>query len=266
MKIMDKTELKNTNLFTPLGNIVKMYSTFNQFTYPSDCRPHSLCLLAVEKLQKYLAIQQEWEHNFGLETGKEGKVIGKMFGVLLVETEAKEIGYLSAFSGKLAGGNHHPKFVPPVFDNLQEGGFLNDGMDVLRGMGAAIKELEDLKQAALSGQIKELREQRKMHSTLLQEQLFEHYHFLNYWGEQKGLLAIFEEQRNGKPPSGAGECAAPKLLHYAFQHKMKPLSLAEFWWGQSPKSARWKHKHFYPVCRGKCDPILTYMFTETSSV
>ncbi|RZJ17244.1 MAG: pseudouridylate synthase, partial [Acinetobacter sp.] len=61
------------------------------------------------------------------------------------------------------------------------------------------------------------------------------------------------------PPAGAGECAAPKLLQYAFQHHFKPLALTEFWWGQSPKSATWKHKHFYAPCKEKCGPILKHM-------
>jgi len=58
---------------------------------------------------------------------------------------------------------------------------------------------------------------------------------------------------------GSGECAAPKLLQYAFQHKMKPLAMAEFWWGQSPKSEIRKHQNFYPACIGKCKPILSHM-------
>lgn len=64
---------------------------------------------------------------------------------------------------------------------------------------------------------------------------------------------------NTKPPSGAGDCAAPKLLQYAFQQKMQPLAIAEFWWGLSPKSDFWKHGNFYPVCKQKCEPILSHM-------
>jgi tRNA pseudouridine32 synthase/23S rRNA pseudouridine746 synthase len=78
--------------------------------------PHPLCLLAVSELQLYLRDQQEWNHNFGLQSDAEGIVIGKMFGVLVVRTKEGEVGYLSAFSGKLAGKNHFPKFVPPIFD------------------------------------------------------------------------------------------------------------------------------------------------------
>src|SRR5690606_19855660 len=61
------------------------------------------------------------------------------------------------------------------------------------------------------------------------------------------------------PPAGAGECAAPKLLQYAYQNQLKPLALAEFWWGAPPKSQVRKHKEFYPSCRSKCEPILGHM-------
>ncbi len=93
----------------------------------------------------------------------------------------------------------------------------------------------------------------------LQEKIFDHYQFLNQDGEEKNLHQIFKEALNTKPPSGAGECAAPRLLQYAFQHKMKPIAMAEFWWGLSPKSDYWKHGQFYPACKEKCGPILAHM-------
>ena len=61
------------------------------------------------------------------------------------------------------------------------------------------------------------------------------------------------------PPAGAGECAAPKLLQYAFQQQLTPLAMAEFWWGASPKSEMKKHQQYYPACSGKCQPILKHM-------
>ena len=79
---------------------------------------------------------------------------------------------------------------------------------------------------------------------------------MNQAGEIKSLLDIFQDKI---PIGGTGECAAPKLLQYAFQHKMKPLAMAEFWWGQSPKSEIRKHRNFYPACIGKCKPVLSHM-------
>ncbi|HSD14594.1 MAG TPA: RluA family pseudouridine synthase, partial [Flavobacterium sp.] len=102
-------------------------------------------------------------------------------------------------------------------------------------------------------------EERKQKSADLQQQLFDQYHFLNNKGETKSLCAIFETTALLKPPAAAGECAAPKLLQYAYLNNLQPIAMAEFWWGESPKSEIRKHGQFYPACRGKCEPILGHM-------
>ena len=124
------------------------------------------------------------------------------------------------------------------------------------------QEIKGLEQAVFedhSIKISLLKDNRKKHSNALQYQLFEQYHFLNGAGETKSLNRIFEDAAYKNPPAGAGECAGPKLLQYAFLNNMKALALAEFWWGQSPKSAFWKHGHYYPCCKEKCAPILSHM-------
>lgn len=103
---------------------------------------------------------------------------------------------------------------------------------------------------------------RKNKSAALQNRLFEQYNFLNIHQEKINVRHIFETTPLQKPPAGAGECATPKLLQYAFQNQMQPLAMAEFWWGQSPVSEIRKHKEFYPACRGKCEPILGYMLQD----
>ncbi len=108
-------------------------------------------------------------------------------------------------------------------------------------------------------EIKALRTQRKKDSAALQKRLFDQYTFLNQAKESKSLYEIFLPTINDIPPAGAGECAAPKLLQYAFLHDMQPIALAEFWWGESPKSEVRKHGYFYPSCKGKCHPILGHM-------
>ncbi|MGY0565607.1 MAG: RNA pseudouridine synthase, partial [Paraglaciecola chathamensis] len=90
------------------------------------------------------------------------------------------------------------------------------------------------------------------------------YQFLNAKGEHKSLASIFSDTVMRTPPAGAGECAAPKLLHYAFVHKFTPIAMAEFWWGASPKSQVRRHKQFYPACIGKCQPILNHMLQGLS--
>lgn len=274
----------------------------------------------------------------------DGTVYGKMFGVLVVQNAVGEIGYLAAFSGKLGGKNHHPGFVPPVFDLLDEDGFYRKEEDKLSEMNRQIERLEqnpllpectallqqamqeaeaqldaekqrakaakqqrqqrreaanqqgsavdfqaldaalvqesqrdhfqlkDLKrhwkqqvegiQAQINGifqEIQILKDARKAKSAALQQRIFDHYFFLNQAGQQKSLADIFQRNAATPPPAGAGECAAPKLLQYAFLHRLKPIAMAEFWWGESPIGEIRKHGQFYPACRGKCEPILGHM-------
>ncbi|WP_314241226.1 RluA family pseudouridine synthase [Empedobacter tilapiae] len=108
-------------------------------------------------------------------------------------------------------------------------------------------------------EINSLKEERKTKSNSLQNQLFDQYQFLNKFNQKKGLLDIFSNTSFQQPPAAAGECAAPKLLQYAFQNELEPICMAEFWWGDSPKSEIRKHGHYYPACTGKCEPILGHM-------
>lgn len=233
--------------------------TSESFCFNDIFSVHPLCKIAAEDLQSLLQNQSQWNHNFGLSTDTDGAVIGKMFGVLVVENDQKEIGYLAAFSGKLAGQNHLPKFVPPVFDGLADDSFVNDGMRKLTSINNSINKLEEDKSFDHSEQIEFLIAERKDHSVKLQERIFDNYNFLNSSGQQKSLKEIFHSAGYKNPPSGAGECAAPKLLQYAFLNNLKPIALAEFWWGLSPKSDTWKHKQFYRPCKEKCEPILKHM-------
>ena len=121
----------------------------------------------------------------------------------------------------------------------------------------AIKE----KVTVFSNQIDALKRERKLKSAALQQYLFEQYQFLNSAKEKKNLTEIFANTTDQNPPAGSGECAAPKLLQYAFLHNLKPIAMAEFWWGQSPNKEIRKHKQFYPACQGKCKPILSHMLS-----
>ncbi|SKB55052.1 tRNA pseudouridine32 synthase / 23S rRNA pseudouridine746 synthase [Sphingobacterium nematocida] len=113
-------------------------------------------------------------------------------------------------------------------------------------------------------QISDRKEQRKQLSANLQQQLFDQYIFLDAQGHRKSLLPIFEEALQMLPPAGAGECAAPKLLQHAYLNNLKPVCMAEFWWGTSPSSEIRKHRYFYPACKGKCEPILSHMLQGLS--
>ena len=250
----------NTNAyFTAFDSNIAADSLPKKLNSPFGNDLSPICLLAVEKLQEYLLEQADWVHKFGLNDGQTGPIIGKMFGVLVVKTADNALGYLSAFSGKLAGRNQHVKFVPPVFDSLQEDSFLTLGMNKLTEINIEIKILQSKKLIDNTLAIEALKKLRKSNSIALQSKLFDQYHFLNQAGESKSLRAIFEEYTNRQPPTATGECAAPKLLQYAFKHNMTPIAIAEFWWGASPKSEIRQHKHFYPACQEKCAPLLKHM-------
>lgn len=112
---------------------------------------------------------------------------------------------------------------------------------------------------SFSSQIEALKAERRNRSAALQQKLFQQFNFLNAKGETKNLCAIFEETVQKTPPAGAGECAAPKLLQYAYLSGLSPIAMAEFWWGKSPKTEIRHHGYYYPSCRGKCEPILRHM-------
>ena len=112
---------------------------------------------------------------------------------------------------------------------------------------------------SFSSQIEALKAERRNRSAASQQKLFQQFNFLNAKGETKNLCAIFEETVQKTPPAGAGECAAPKLLQYAYLSGLSPIAMAEFWWGESPKTEIRHHGYYYPSCRGKCEPILRHM-------
>lgn len=108
-------------------------------------------------------------------------------------------------------------------------------------------------------EILQLKQERKTRSAALQLWLFRQFDMLNAKGEHKDLCEIFKDTPQGLPPAGAGECALPKLLQYAYLHDLQPLAMGEFWCGMSPKDEIRHDGYFYPSCKGKCEPILKHM-------
>jgi tRNA pseudouridine32 synthase/23S rRNA pseudouridine746 synthase len=318
-----------------------------KFTFPFYYEPHLLAKIATKEIQSYLENQTDFEHNFGLDINNNALAVGKMFGVLVVKNKQDKIGYLTAFSGKLADKSLPEKFVPPVFNMRTSGSFYIKGeleIDVMNAQLGVLKkdkkylelkkiiaentaiiqidlsfqrsrmkraksarksqkkkaitllnevEFEELTkkltQESYNHQffIKELQEyyhakiekinlefkvfedkiialkkERKEKSNYLQQTLFSKYAFLNQQKELKSLLTIFNNPAI-KPPAGSGECAAPKLLQYAFANNLTPITMAEFWWGSAPNATVRQHKNYYPACQGRCKPILTHMLAHT---
>lgn len=117
------------------------------------------------------------------------------------------------------------------------------------------------RQSLYQQQLAELSKSRRKKSSALQKLFFKQYQLLNIQGETKDIVTLFHGAVNPKPPAGTGDCAAPKLLQYAFKHQLTPVCMAEFWWGNSPKSEIRQQGIFYPACQGKCQPLLTHMLS-----
>ena len=339
--------MKNPPRFITFKTNLPAISLPRKFTYPFYYAPHQFAIIAAEELQSHIEAHN-WNHNFGLDPNAEGLEIGKMFGVLVVENSKGELGYLAAFSGKLANSNHHKHFVPPVFDMLTEGSFFLEGELEINAINSQISELEknanfitlkselstlqkylkieeetlrekmrnakanrkrqrqeneekmnaadfedlmnslaeesigyktslaqfkrnqkeqitkiEAKLNPLTEEMESLLQKRKSDSAQLQHKLFTSYKFLNKNRKEEALLDIFKATAFKKPPAGAGECAAPKLLQYAFKNDLNPVAMAEFWWGAPPGTEIRKHKQYYPACLGKCKPILSHMLKGT---
>lgn len=230
------------------------------FTFPFCYEPHPLCIAAAQDITPLCRTLLKDEPG------------GKMFGVLVVQSGDQRY-YLAAFSGQLCGTSTIAGFVPPVYNLLSTGYFAHEN-----------KKITDISRRIDAGEdTEELRTERRQRSHELQEWLFRQFNFLNAHGETHNLTELFRNQapilspedyfngkRKKKPvddirvPSGAGECCAPKLLQYAYLHRLTPLCMAEFWL-EPHEDTRAKGEemridgNYYPACQSKCKPILTHM-------
>ena len=218
-----------------------------RFTYPFCYEPHPLCQQAAKEVQTYIG-----SHGEILEDANRGK----MFGVLVVEHEGA-LAFLAAYSGLLAGRNDWEYFVPPVYDAQQPDGHFKTTEQKISQITSTIRTTSATRATSIAKEM----------SQELQTWLFHQYQLLNARGETKDLVDIWQayydrpklRQKYPLPPGGTGDCCAPKLLQYAYQQGVRPVCMAEFWWGQPTKEELRQHLNYYPACRGKCKPILTWM-------
>jgi tRNA pseudouridine32 synthase / 23S rRNA pseudouridine746 synthase len=182
---------------------------------------------------------------------------GKMFGVLVVQARDGSVGYLRAFSGMLDGRWEIDGWAPPAFDADARDAIWIPGETEMRGLAADRRAIADdltfVERAAALGGLDSARADR---SRELLPLIQDAYRFANARGEVRALRALFAPSA---PPGGAGDCAAPKLLAHAYRLGLRPLALAEMWFGAPPRSGDRRSGSFYPACRGKCAPILTHM-------
>ena len=143
--------------------------------------------------------------------------------------------------------------------NINEEFYLKEYQTYLE---AKISDLQK-EYTSYTNQVQQLKEKRKNSSAKVQQQIFEQYQFLNIDKKSKNLFDIFKTSSQNIP-AGAGDCCAPKLLQYAFKHDLKPICMAEFWWGKPLQTSIRKHQQFYAACTGKCKPILSHMLSGLS--
>ena len=270
----------------------------SQLNNPFNYEPHPLCLLAAEEVKKYVRAHEdlladaEKGEMFGVLIVKPTLNPSRREGNLITSNSnhgslpSGGLGFLAAYAGLLAGRNDWDWFVPPIFDAQQPDEHFKQTEAKISALNKEIEALQaplnppeggkvpsnlssESESSPLRGDrggLLSLKHQRKQMSNDLLLWLFEQYNLINYKGEVRNVVDIWRDYHNSPkllrkfplPPGGTGECCAPKLFQYAFQHGLKPLAIAEFWWGESPKREIRHHFQFYPACNGKCKPILTW--------
>ena len=195
------------------------------FTYPFCYTPAPDIVAAAERIITSLNESKEIKE-------------GKMLGVLKVEDEEGKEDYQYAFSGTVGGRATLPGFVPPIYDLTAPEGYFRRREAEISAMPAG--------------------PERAAASAELQAWIFDQYRVSNARGETLTIREVFA-RRGLIPPGGTGDCAAPKLLQYAYSHHLTPIAMGEFWYGASPASEVREQGRFYPSCTGKCGPLLSFM-------
>ena len=180
---------------------------------------------------------------------------GKMLGVLEVERPDGSTDFLYGFSGLAGGRNRVEGFVPPIYDLLDpDGHFKQEEARIV----ALTRQIRALKDSPDDPHLADLKHERRERSVALQEWIFDQFIVSNARGESLTIAEVFARQ-GLVPPGGTGECAAPKLLQFAYLNNLNPIAMGEFWYGASPIGEIRRHGSFYPSCTGKCGPLLRFM-------
>ena len=265
----------------------------SQLNNPFCYEPHPLCLLAAEEVKKYVRAHEEL-----LADAERGEMFGVLIVTShhlprggeqdpVQDTPRRRgVCFLAAYAGLLAGRNDWDWFVPPIYDAQQPDGHFKQEEAKISALNKEIEALEASLNPPEGGKVPSnlssesessplrgdrgglltLKHQRKQMSNELLHWLFQQYNLINYKEEVRNVVDIWRDYHNSPkllrkfplPPGGTGECCAPKLFQYAYQHGLEPLAVAEFWWGESPKREIRHHFQFYPACNGKCKPILSW--------
>ena len=180
-----------------------------------------------------------------------GEARGKMFGVLVCINRKGSPAVLRSFSGQYNGIWEADGWAPPLFPTQTFFSISRDVEKKIKELGREIKNHHHM-----SEKQRQLIKTRKSLSRKLMKNIHGLYTLSNFRGETKSLEEVYI---GTGIPTGTGDCCAPKLLNYAARNHLKPLSLAEFYWGKENLSRTRQHGQFYPSCSDKCRPILGFM-------
>jgi len=181
---------------------------------------------------------------------------GNMFGVLECEDEHGESVVLRGFSSLWDGIRQIDGWVLPILGVDVYKGTILPAQEDIKAMTAEMDGLDSASQGYA-----EIHERRKRTSQTLWKKMCAAYRFRNFRGEERGLA---DAVLPGTPITGGmGECCAPKLLNHAARNGLRPIGLAEFYWGDTgPAAARLANRsvgEFYPICEARCQPILGFL-------
>ncbi|MBD2500402.1 RluA family pseudouridine synthase [Anabaena azotica] len=136
-----------------------------------------------------------------------------------------------------------------------------DGMESRRLKQERDMVLQPLEEAiaTANARIQYLKQKRKSLSRQLQAQMHAAYTLMNFLGQSASLQQLMPSGL----PTGTGDCCAPKLLHYAATHGLKPLAMAEFWCGSSSQDK--VQGEFYGACEERCQPLMGFLLSGLKS-
>lgn len=174
-----------------------------------------------------------------------------MFGVMRARTAAGQEQWRSAFSGQVDGVWELQGWAPPLFD-VQAWRALERAHDP--EIQALTRKIDSLAPGCPSRG--ELQAQRKAKSHALLDAYIDLYQIPALAGAISGLRPLFGDKR---PPTGSGDCCAPKLLAVAAREGLRVLGLSEIFLGASPRSGSRVCGTISPPCKPRCGPILEFM-------
>lgn len=242
-------------------------------------KEHCLKLMELLDIKKNIDFETESPSSF-FSTEHLFNEKGQMFGILVCQNNKGGEVILKAFSGQYKSQWTVKGWVPPLLDEEKFYSITKESDFLIHSLTNKINELE-LKEKSVENEkeILQLKKTRREMSRKSMEDIFELYKVHSVQPADKGKTYTFQnifnlkkgtsrpnhhnkkksKEQSNMPPTGCGECCAPKLLDYAALHNLRPVSLAEFYYGKENASQSRFHKKFYPPCSQKCQPLMKWL-------